>query len=344
MFGDLSDALDAAKQLATPKAANTSQADELVGERMLGFTLHVMGDHGKALGHIDRMLMHYVAPTDRTHLVRYQFDQKVIANTFKSRILWARGLPDQAVRLAVSTVADADVTGHLPSLFYAIASGACPVSTLVEDDTLAHRFIQRLLDVSVTPSWTSWAECYRGALLIQQNCPDGPRYLDEALKRLYNGSLLHSWFLSRLARGLLAQGEPGAAREAIQKALDKAAHRKERWCEPELLRIKAEVAAALDPQGRALGRISGSPSLWHDSKVPCPRELRAATSFARLLRCQGRASDAIACLRPVYDHFTDGFATADLVAAMQLLDDLGDPGERAWPGSARISFASRDVP
>jgi predicted ATPase len=51
-------------------------------------------------------------------------------------------------------------------------------------------------------------------------------------------------------------------------------------------------------------------------------ELRAATSLARLLRYQGRIADAIACLQPTYGRFTEGFGTADLIAARQLLDEL----------------------
>jgi predicted ATPase len=57
-------------------------------------------------------------------------------------------------------------------------------------------------------------------------------------------------------------------------------------------------------------------------------ELRAATSLARLLHRQGRAADAIACLQPVYDRFTEGFRTADLIAAKQLLDELSGAGRR----------------
>ena len=55
-------------------------------------------------------------------------------------------------------------------------------------------------------------------------------------------------------------------------------------------------------------------------------ELRAATSLARLLRDQGRSANASACLQPVYDRFTEGFGTADLIAAKRLLDDLRDAG------------------
>jgi predicted ATPase len=53
--------------------------------------------------------------------------------------------------------------------------------------------------------------------------------------------------------------------------------------------------------------------------------LRAATSRARLLRDRGRSADAIACLQPVYDRFTEGFDTADLQAAKKLLDELNSP-------------------
>jgi predicted ATPase len=51
-------------------------------------------------------------------------------------------------------------------------------------------------------------------------------------------------------------------------------------------------------------------------------ELRAATSLARLGRNEGRPADAIACLQPIYDRFAEGFGTADLIAAKQLLDEI----------------------
>jgi predicted ATPase len=51
-------------------------------------------------------------------------------------------------------------------------------------------------------------------------------------------------------------------------------------------------------------------------------ELRCATSLARLWRAQARSEEARELLAPVYDRFTEGFATADLKAAKALLDDL----------------------
>ena len=55
-------------------------------------------------------------------------------------------------------------------------------------------------------------------------------------------------------------------------------------------------------------------------------ELRAATSFARLLHEQGQPEDARALLQPVYDRFKEGFETADLRTARALLDSVTRPG------------------
>ena len=52
-------------------------------------------------------------------------------------------------------------------------------------------------------------------------------------------------------------------------------------------------------------------------------ELRAATSLARLWADQGRQGEARELLAPLYSWFTEGFDTADLKEAKQLLDELG---------------------
>ena len=61
---------------------------------------------------------------------------------------------------------------------------------------------------------------------------------------------------------------------------------------------------------------------WARRQGALALELRAATSFARLLRDQGRPADAVVLLQPVYERFTEGLETVDLKTAKAFLDSL----------------------
>jgi predicted ATPase len=95
------------------------------------------------------------------------------------------------------------------------------------------------------------------------------------------------------------------------------------WLAPELLRIKGELLLLR----RATGTTEAE-DIFRQALDEARRQetlswaLRAATSLARLLRDRGRPADAIPCLQPVYDRFTEGFDTADLKTAKAVLDDL----------------------
>ena len=51
-------------------------------------------------------------------------------------------------------------------------------------------------------------------------------------------------------------------------------------------------------------------------------ELRAATSLARCCAIRAAPPMPSPASQPIYDRFTQGFGTADLTAAKQLLDEL----------------------
>jgi len=55
-------------------------------------------------------------------------------------------------------------------------------------------------------------------------------------------------------------------------------------------------------------------------------ELRTGLSLARLWRRQDRAGEARGLLAPIFGRFTEGFATADLIEARRLLEELGAGG------------------
>ena len=53
-------------------------------------------------------------------------------------------------------------------------------------------------------------------------------------------------------------------------------------------------------------------------------ELRATTSLARLLDSTGRRDEARTMLADIYNWFTEGFDTADLIDAKALLEALAE--------------------
>jgi predicted ATPase len=118
-------------------------------------------------------------------------------------------------------------------------------------------------------------------------------------------------------------GTPERGLAAIAEALALIAHTEEwRWT-PEILRARGTLLLLTDDaaesrqlfeQGRALAAGQRAKSL----------ELRCAISLARLLAERDRHAEARAVLEPVYGWFTEGFATADLIAARELLDGLSE--------------------
>jgi predicted ATPase len=110
----------------------------------------------------------------------------------------------------------------------------------------------------------------------------------------------------------------------IDKAIAESERTDERWNMAELLRIKGELFLLQGTPGAAAAAEGYFRQAldWARQQAALSLELRAAMSLARLLKDQGRSADATALLQPVYDRFTEGFATADLKAAKALLDDL----------------------
>jgi predicted ATPase len=279
------------------------------------------------------MLGRYTTPVSRSHVVRFQFDQRVTARITLARVLWLQGLADQALREVKDNIEHAVSINHTLSLCNTLAQGACPIALLVGDFVMAERYTAMLrshtgkntLDV-----WRAYADCFDGERLIR--CGDldtGLSLLRPAVDELWRASFVqyHTPFIVALALGLAHAGRVADARVTIDEALERCERTGESWALAELHRARGKTLLS----GRASGASQAaevallqSLDIARAQKV-LSWELRAATSLARLLRYQGRSADALALLQPVYDRFTEGFDTADLKAAKALLDALAEP-------------------
>jgi predicted ATPase len=133
--------------------------------------------------------------------------------------------------------------------------------------------------------------------------------------------------LTELAEALAQAGRVAEGLAVVEAGLEQP---EGGWRTLELLRLKGELFLLQSNPGVT----ETAEDLFRQALDGARRQetlscaLRVATSLARLLRSQGRHNDAIACLRPIYDRFTEGFGSADLIAAKQVLDEPADPGRR----------------
>jgi predicted ATPase/DNA-binding winged helix-turn-helix (wHTH) protein len=331
--GELAAALAVARRFHTLALEHADPATLPIANRMMGMSYHYLGDQTNAWRHIEQMLSADIGPQRRSPLIRFWFDQKVAGRVVQARILWLRGFADQAWRTVQSAVDDAEALADPATLCYALSHGGCLVALWVGNLAAAERYAEMLLDHSRKHGfavWNDFASRLKGIVLVKTGDLDGGSPLLRASLHEITGSNADLWFLTGLGQMAEALGQAGRFADGIA-TVERGLDRSQRgWLAPELLRIKGELLllqgttgtteAVEDVFRRALdgAHEQGTPS-W---------ELRAATSLARLLRHQGRTADATTCLRPVYDRFTEGFDSTDLVAAKQLLDELDNRAPR----------------
>jgi predicted ATPase len=334
--GEYPNVLALADRFAKLAQGQSDPTDALVGERMRGTSLHYLGDQTSARYHLERMLAQYAPPVRRSHSVRFQFNQRILARVTLARTLWLQGLPDQALHLARSNVEDARTIDHGISLSYALAFGACPVALWAGDLSTAEHFVTWLLEVSTRPGlqvWNDWGRYFEGALAIRRgNVDSGLRLLRSALDALGDraNDLRYPVFMGEFAAALGMAGQVDQGLAAIEAALARSRRDSEHWCEPELLRIKGELLLS-DETGAARAAqqlFSAGLDCAHRQGALC-WELRCATSLSRLWRNENRIQEAHSVLAPILARFGEGFATADLMTAKALLDELQetDPAE-----------------
>ena len=322
--------LELAQRFCNIAENRIDSADLRVGDRMMGTSLHYLGDQVEARHHIERMLAGSTPSIDRIRLYRFQLDQSSAARCILAHALWLQGFPEQAVRTAQTSVDGARASDHALSLCNALAQAACPIALFVGDLAAAEHFVAMLTEHSERHAlavWQIWARCLQGVVLVRRGeAVTGLPLLRAALEELRSTGyvLRYTGLLGVFAEGLGGAGQAPEGLLTIGEALARSERSEGRWCTAELLRIKGELlllkgapnaaVAAEDHFREALG--------WAHRQGALSWELRAATGLARLWRDQRRSPDARALLQPVYDRFTEGFSTADLKTAKALLDDL----------------------
>jgi predicted ATPase/DNA-binding winged helix-turn-helix (wHTH) protein len=305
-------------------AGRSDSHDRLFGECLIGAAKHYIGDQAGARRHLEQALSSYPPTEPRREIISFQdiirfgTELWVMAHVWRGRVLWLQGLADQAVHAAETGIEAALATAHAPSLCYALGLGACQVDLWVGNLDAAEDHTRMLLDHSRKHGLLIWGELgakFRSVINVKRDkFNSGPDPLPAGQDETFPGNF------DFLLLEVTAARWPSPAKPRID--LSEAS-----WLTPELFRLKGERLLARRTSGAA--EAAEQLFLRAQDEARCQGalswELRAATSLAGLLRGQGQSANAIACLQPIYDRFTEGFDTPDLVAAKQLLDELSAP-------------------
>jgi predicted ATPase/DNA-binding winged helix-turn-helix (wHTH) protein len=336
-MGEYRTCLAAARRFREMAEAEASDAPAMItGMRLEGASWHYLGDHGRARALMERVLGHDDPNLHDAFVARFGLDQRVSALALLARILWLQGFPDQAWLAARAGIAEAKALDHANSLCLALCGGACVVAAMTGDLEATESFTAELIKCAEKHGLGMWRVdglAFKAWVAMKRS--GGEAAIQPLREVLLDGrgtrvESRHTIFVAGLAEALAAAGRVGESLAMVHRALDECSRNDGMWRIPELLRLRGELTLC---EGRADAVVAAERDFRSALDLAVRQEarswqLRAATSLARLRQGQDRLAEAREVLMPIYDWFTEGFATADLKVAKVRLDALG-PYERA---------------
>ncbi|MBV9377244.1 MAG: hypothetical protein JO320_19705 [Alphaproteobacteria bacterium] len=321
-------ALEQGKEFLSLAQSQTQSGFLLVGHRLVGSALIFTGDYRAALSHLDRAVDLY-QPTEHGNLAfRFGADIGITAQCVRAWALWHRGYPDQARRALDDGIHQARRSVHRHTLAYAlIYRGLTATSARWADETkeAADELVSLTREHGFALFLGYGLLLQGGSLIIRGAAQAAIERIRESTATMRTTGVTRTdpMVLGFVAEALAIEGDLAQGIGTLTAALEAAETSGAHWADAELHRLRGELQSRLPSadwteveasfrKALAIARDQGSRGF----------ELRAAVSLAHLLRAQQRQEEARNLLRPIYGWFTEGFDTADLKQAKELLDDL----------------------
>ncbi len=300
----------------------------MLGHWMLGCIQFWQGEFGDARRELKQAYSLYDPKEQSTKKLSAQIDPGLSALIHLGWTLWVAGYPEQAVRTSEQALTLANKLqqphGLAQALFFACNTYIC--SGRVEE---AESMSKELMDVASKHKLAYFGTCAvvvegQNLLLRQQYEPGIARIfqgLSEFTEQTAGVGL--PWALAMPIESYAFIGQPNEGLKWLSKARAAVDNNEERHWLAELERLNGELLLAqsvenADEVERSFYQAIEIARTQHAKSL----ELRAAMSLARLLQQKKQLSEARSCLSEVYEWFTEGLATKDLLEARALLDSL----------------------
>ncbi len=326
--GEIDTSLELNRQILAMAERSGDDRQLVMAHLAAGAPHHYRGEPRLAMPALERSIALY-DPERHGQLAHvYGQDPGVIAHAFAMLAQWSLGFPDRASRNCEKAIAIARETGHQISLATALAFGAILhhhsrridlVTSLADEAAVIAEKQHFPLYLGIARVMRGWARAHSGEPSRgRAEVEGGLAGLARAGQRLAGPT-----FLAMLAEVCHRDGSPEGALSAVDGGLALAASHGLHFWDADLLRLRGELLLERDAANEAAAEECYQQALA-DARARSLKslELRAATSYARLLQKQGRAGHARAILSEIYDWFGEGFEMDDLRDARLLISQL----------------------
>jgi class 3 adenylate cyclase/predicted ATPase len=311
-------------------------AEQLQDRSLLGHAQFLMGnclfwlaELVRARRHLEEGIALYDPERARFEAARFGFqDHSAACYSFLGRVLWHLGYPEQAKGVTERAIATANNLGHPFSVANAL-SWAAALHQLCGDVGRTRELSEKDLAFStkqVIPFFAAHAMVLRGwACVIQGQGEEGVVQLDAgvAAYRAIGSELELPHWLGLMVEACCGTGRIEEGLHVVAEAMELSKRTGIVYYEAELHRLEGELRLHTEPADAHAAEMCFRRGIDIARKQQAKSwELRAATSYARLMRKQGRAREAHDLLAPIYGWFTEGFDTLDLKQAKALLEGL----------------------
>jgi hypothetical protein len=310
-------------------ATASGDPDLLIGGHTLASSCYSFsGEHTKAVEHANKMWDLY--DTVKHRLLADTPIHKGSAAIFGSISTWILGYSDRALRMNDEKDAHARRRGLPFALGLSLTQGAHELDHRYGQEDLRKRAeeCERLgREHSLPMLWAIFAPRLYGLALIREAKPvEGIVPLKASITawEATGGKTRSPMLKAFLAEAMGLSGDLDNALLVINEAIAQVERPgwEERLAYPEVLRLKGWLLSLGGDREGAEQNFLASLD-WARRQQAKSWELRTSTSLARVWQSQGKRREAFELLAPVYDWFTEGFDTRDLLDAKSLLDELG---------------------
>ena len=319
-----------------------SPDDAAIADSLLGAAYCLRSDQLRAQEHLKRSL-HGLPHLRRFNASQYLFDFRSSSLSVLIHSLFFSGNLDQAVHYAKMNIEEAARSGHSIGLFRALTHPMRLYFWIGDLEQVEHSLsmLEHTAEsYSLAPA-RAVASGLRGRYLVHVGrTADGVQLLQESLEKLaiHRHEVLTSDFVSELTVGLAKQNARSEALALIDRSIATAVKAKKPLHLPAFFLAKGSAFASGDvPESLLAEEFFAKAMMQARQESALPFELRAGLELARIWIGRGEVQKAHDLINPVYNRFSEGLATPDLISARRILDQTS---VRARQGGRRMTKSS----